>query len=259
MPVLRARPAVRRVAPVLEEFAEAWIRDADSRGPELLPDSLARACASVLDVDGAGLSIISRPSLRLPIGASSAASAAAERCQFALGDGPCFRAHDTQAVVVASAAVFAREWALLQQDIRDRAGFRSVVCLPLGRSFAGFGVLDLYFLSPSAATAFDPTGALRLVDEVSDVLLAASPVPEGPGEDEALDGASWLDAPGAQRRRRVWVALGMLNVELRMSSVDALALLRARAFTLGCSLEDLADDMISGRLRSEQFLPDPGR
>jgi len=244
---------------LLEDFAEAWIRDADSRAPELLPDSLARACAAVLDVDGAGLSIISRPSLRLPIGSSSPASAAAERSQFALGDGPCFRAHDTQSVVVASAAVFASEWAVLQQEIHDRAGFRSVVCLPLGRSFAGFGVLDLYFTSPSAASAFDPAGALRLADEMSDVLLAASPVPEGPDEDEPLDGTSWLDAPGAQRRRRVWVALGMLNFELRMSSVDALAVLRARAFALGCSLEDLADDMIAGRLRSEQFLPYRGR
>ena len=62
---------------MLEEFTEVWIRDADARAPELLPDSLARACASVLEVDGAGLSIISRPSLRLPIGASSAAAAEA--------------------------------------------------------------------------------------------------------------------------------------------------------------------------------------
>jgi len=244
---------------VLEDFAEAWIRDAGTRAPELLPDSLARACASVLDVDGAGLSIISRPSLRLPIGASSPAAAAAERCQFALGDGPCFRAHDTQSVVVASADVLAREWSVLQQDILSRAGYRSQVCLPLGHSFAGFGVLDLYFLSPVAASAFDPAGALRLADEMSDVLLAASPVPEGPDEDEDLGAVSWLDAPGAQRRRRVWVALGMLNFELRMSSADALAVLRARAFAQGRTLEDLADDMIEGRLVSEQFLPDPGR
>ncbi|NAZ80653.1 GAF domain-containing protein [Kineococcus sp. R8] len=244
---------------MLEDFADAWLRDADPGAPELLPDSLARACASVLAVDGAGLSIISRPSLRLPIGASSAASAAAERWQFTLGDGPCFRAHDTQSVVVAPASVFATQWSVLQQEMRRHAGFRSVVCLPLGRSFAGFGVLDLYFASPSAAATFDPARALALADEVSDVLLAASPVPEGPGEDEPLDATSWLDAPGAQRRRRVWVALGMLNFELRLSSADALAVLRGRAYAQGRSLEELADDMIEGRLRSEQFLPDLGR
>ena len=51
----------------------------------------------------------------------------------------------------------------------------------------------------------------------------------------------------------------MLNFELQMSSVDALAVLRARAFALGCALEDLADDMSEGRLRSEQFLPEVGR
>jgi hypothetical protein len=70
----------------------AALDDADTpelRGPELLPVRVARACAQMLQVDGAGLSLVDTAQQRMPLGASSEEAATAERLQFTVGAGPC--------------------------------------------------------------------------------------------------------------------------------------------------------------------------
>jgi hypothetical protein len=57
-----------------------------------------------------------------------------------------------------------------------------------------------------------------------------------------LDGASMLDF-------RVHQATGMLAVQGSMSVKDALVVLRAHAFGVGCRLSELADRVVSGSTR----------
>jgi hypothetical protein len=68
---------------LVEDFHIALAASAvDLPGPELLPERLARACALVLPVDGAGISLFFASDRRLPLGASDPVSAEAERLQF---------------------------------------------------------------------------------------------------------------------------------------------------------------------------------
>src|SRR4051794_25812896 len=78
--------------------------------PELLPHRLASACARMLPVDGAGLSLEGSAGRRIPLGASSEAAATAERLQFTVGAGPCVTAQDTREPVFAMNADLRRRW-----------------------------------------------------------------------------------------------------------------------------------------------------
>ena len=55
-----------------------------------------------------------------------------------------------------------------------------------------------------------------------------------------VDGPAWLGAPAAERRSLVWQAMGFVNAGLNITSEDALALLRAHAYSLELEVDDLA-------------------
>jgi hypothetical protein len=57
------------------------------------------------------------------------------------------------------------------------------------------------------------------------------------------------------RRILVWKAMGLLNVRLLVSTPDALALLRARAYATDRLVDDLAHDVITQRIPVEDFQP----
>ena len=55
-------------------------------------------------------------------------------------------------------------------------------------------------------------------------------------------------ADATARRLDVWFAVGMVVAERRRSRRDALSLLRAHAFGTGRTLDDVAEDVVLGRL-----------
>ena len=58
--------------------------------PGLVPTAVSVACAEVLGVDGAGLSLVG--DLRVPLAASTPEVRRAEQLQTTLGEGPCLAA-----------------------------------------------------------------------------------------------------------------------------------------------------------------------
>ena len=73
---------------VVARLRAAWVAKVRTESAvELLPTVLVTAFTEVLPVDAAGLSAFSRP-VRVPLGASSEAAAAAERLQFTVGRDP---------------------------------------------------------------------------------------------------------------------------------------------------------------------------
>lgn len=214
---------------------------ADLPGPELLPERLARATAQVLPVDGAGISLFFAADRRLPLGASDESAAVAERLQFTVGEGPCLAAHAAGRPVLADEAAIASRWPAFHHDLVSRTPVRAIISLPLvdGQRQC-FGALDLYLIPPHDTSAVLLSDALEVTREVVSVFQAASrPSPHG------SDGPAWLDAPAAGRRSLVWQAMGFVNAGLHVTSADALALLRARAYSEGRDLDDLAADVVS--------------
>ena len=105
-----------------QEFA-ARVTAAESElpGPELLPLRLARACAQVLPVAGAGLSVYFSADRRLPLGGSDQAAGIAERLQFTVGEGPCLTAHSTGNAVLADEDELRTRWPMFLATIRPSA------------------------------------------------------------------------------------------------------------------------------------------
>ena len=239
---------------LIEKFRTALAASAvDLPGPEMLPERLARACARVLPVDGAGISLFFATGRRLPLGASDEVFAEAERLQFTTGEGPCLSAHAEGRPVIADEPTMAARWPAFHEALVTRTPVRSTISLPLADELQGIGALDLYLVPPRSADALSLADALAVSAEVVEVFAADSRRAE---RDHQAPG--WLDAPSAERRSLVWQAIGFLNAGLGLPSPDALAVLRAHAFTTGVDLDELAAQVTDRRVPLEAFGIDAG-
>lgn len=240
---------------IAEEFRAAWVFEAGWHDVDLLPTVLARAAARVLTVDAAGISLLGGRH-RVPLGATTSAAAAAERWQFTVGEGPCFSAYRHGEPVIADEATMAGNWPVLYDQFCDRSPYRSVVALPLSHGATRTGAMDLYFTQSAPGSAFD-LDAARAVATLAHTALVGAAFGADPVElasAEPLEQAvptAWLDSPEVRRRQDVWVAIGMCNATLHLDTLDALALLRARAYSREQTVDDLADDLTHGRVPVE--------
>jgi hypothetical protein len=234
------------VLTIAERFTAALEGAADPglAGPELLPVRLMRACAQTLPVDGAGLSVEDSSGRRLPLGASSDHAATAERLQFTVGTGPCLAAHRAMEPVFAMAADLHRRWLPFADLLTSRTPYRGVVALPLPLSLAGSIAIDLYFTDDADVPRLPVFEALSVGGLVTSALSEAAVWSDW----EPADGPGWLRSPAARRRAVVWEAIGRLGVTHGTDSRGALDLLRGIAYAAGRPVDDVAADLLSGRL-----------
>ena len=238
---------------LLERFAAASSVESAGTPDELLPNALARACTQVLPFDAAGLSLMSSPTARVPLGASDDTALEAERLQFSFGDGPCFHAMREGRPVVVSEESFARTWPLLAEQHFARTPYRAGLSVPLRHGPARIGVLDLYLERPRGVDGHDVVAGQVIAEAITTALLDAVATGGPPGaEPDAHPGegaaAAWLENPAARRRSQVWVAVGLATQELRLSGEESLAVLRGYAYSAERTLDDVAGDLVTGRL-----------
>jgi hypothetical protein len=228
------------------------VREPDLADPELLPVHLARACARTLGVDAAGLSVRNGGEDRVPLGASSGTADLAERLQFTAGDGPCESAQRHQEPVFAAFADLQRRWPAFARLLAERTPYRAVVALPIGETLAGPGALDLFFTDETAVPDLDVFEAVSVGDlacaALGDAAVWAPWSPRG--------GPAWLHGPAAQRRGRVWAAIGRVAMARQVAAPAALDALRAAARATGRTVDELAGDVVDGRLDPAVLPPD---
>jgi hypothetical protein len=211
---------------------------------ELLPTALVQSCVRVLAIDGAGISLTQ--DLRVPLGFSDELSAEAERIQVTLGEGPCLTAARTKKPVIADLDGMAGRWPLFQRQLVAKTPFRSVASVPLGmHRMLPFGAMDLYSTRPDGAV-FPEIDQLEsaIAGTASRFLLAAPTTMDATGTVMP----AWFDTQPARHRMQVWSAVGMLTARSRLSSADALDLLRSYAFGHDLTLDDLARQLLQGSL-----------
>jgi hypothetical protein len=226
------------------DAALAEVTDPALAGPELLPVRLARACARTLGVDDAGLSLVDASQQRVPLGASSDVAEAAERLQFTVGAGPCMTAQATREPVFAVEEDLRRRWPVFTELLVGATPFRAVVALPLQPALAGAGAIDLYFRTSAEVLDLEVFEALAVGELVTSALSDASVWSAW----TPAEGPEWMHGPVPQRRAAVWEAMGKLSVDLELSATDALTLLRAHAYAAGITVDDVAEELLSGRL-----------
>jgi hypothetical protein len=206
---------------------------------------LCAACAGVLAVSGAGLSIMSdRHSGRMCV--SNSRMEALEDIQFTLGEGPCQDAYATGAPLLVPRLdqVASARWPAFIAEAAA-AGVHAVFAYPLMNRGAKVGVMTLYQDEPGALSTTQREDCLAVADVVAATMLgliAAAP----PGTIPAV-----LDEAVAHRAE-VHQATGMVSAQLDISVADALARIRAHAYATGQPIRVVAVEIVGRRLRLDK-------
>jgi hypothetical protein len=177
--------------------------------------------------------------------------------QYTLGDGPCQSALALTAPVLAadlSQGPDAHRWPVFAQQA-VHLGVRAVFSLPLGTSAQAVGTLDLYRAASGGLSERDLRIALLVRDAVTFAVLNLHSVTAHRPRGEAEGVASWVAAAEADHTE-VHQAIGMVMVQLGMDPDQALDRMRARAFTQGRTVSEVASDVVARRFR---FRPETGR
>jgi hypothetical protein len=231
--------------PLAERFrmalSEQATPDAD---PELLAQRLSRAVVRVLPVDGAGISVQVQPGRQFPLGASDAESGLAERLQFTVGAGPCLHASEARQPVFVVGTDMARRWPAFHEQLVSRTAYRGIVALPMRRGLAGVGAIDLYFRREGGVAVLDVFSAMT----VGDLVVAALAEATVWSSWSEADGPEWMQSPSARRRAGVWEAMSQIGLALDVGPDQALSALRGQAYAQGRTVDDLAADVLTGRL-----------
>jgi hypothetical protein len=196
-----------------------------------------------LGVDGASVTVMSGVLTGEPLFASDELSALLEELQFTTGEGPGTDEFWLGSpVLVADLDLVAGRWPGFVPEAMA-AGARAMFALPLQAGAIRVGVLSLYRAVPGPLPAGELADVLVFADVALQLLLdAASGISGSPEYRPPLAGLS-------DRRAVVYQATGMISVQLGVSLEEALIRLRARAFTSGVALGEVAGDVVTRQLR----------
>ena len=245
-PARGAGQPVGQGATLTDRFLAHYLQASEPVGAELLPVRLARACAAVLHVDGAGLSVTTG-AFRVPLGASDDVAALAERLQFTHGEGPCLDAAATGRPSVTAEAELHQRWPVFAHELVTRTPYRAVLAVPLMMAPATPGALDMFLRDAAGATQTRIDDAVTLTAAIVDALTASrSTEPDTGSRWGEQPQPAWLHGPAASDRTVVWTAVGMVMTDHDATTSDALALLRAHAYSHDTTLDAAADNLVNG-------------
>lgn len=224
-------------------LAKAFVELADSLVTDFdvvdLLTTLADRCVDVLDVDAAGLMLLSPDGELRVMASSSAAMRVLELFELQSHEGPCLDCYRTgQAVVNHDLSSVDERWPRFRAEALQ-AGFRSVHALPMRLRGQIIGAVNLFHIEPGAMRESDVAAAQALADVATIAILANRAARESQVVTEQLTNA--LDS-----RVLIEQAKGMVAERLKLGMDDAFNTLRSHARNHNLKLSALAKDVIEG-------------
>ncbi len=205
-------------------------------------DSLCATSAGILDVTGAGISIMSGRNSG-PVCSSSERVRRLEDLQFSLGEGPCHDAYTTNTMVSEPDLANRREtnWLNYTPPALD-LGVCAVFAFPLHIGVGTVGVFTVY--DDSAGMLSDEQDAdgreiARTLPALMNAIQARSNGPLLTGE------LSDTDA----HRAEVHQASGITAVQLGIDVREALIRIRAHAYATGETVAHVSQEIVAHRLK----------
>jgi hypothetical protein len=213
--------------------------------PASQPKGICDLCVSVLGVSGAGVAMVTKAGNRGIVCATDDVSARIEELQFSLGEGPCVEAVTTGVpVLIADLAApngaAVDRWPIFMEGAQ-RAGVRAVFAIPLRIGAIIVGALDLYNDRAGELDSAQLAAALMASDAAALALLRL--------DTDGVTGFADDFVSRGSYQMQVHQATGMVQVQLGVTTEEAFLMLRARAFTLGLPLAEVAKDVVNRRLR----------
>ncbi|MFD0412909.1 GAF and ANTAR domain-containing protein [Streptomyces sp. NPDC127108] len=219
----------RSSARLQEAFAHnltGWQRGHGTR-PRFMT-GVAEACGT----SSAALTLVDADHSQLAVAASNEPARAAQDLEFMLGEGPTRDATSGCRLVRASHEAIEQRWPCYGPAL-TALGIHEVAAVPLDTTGRCFGALAV----------FDPRPGLVGTQAFTDIVGALTrTVLLDPDADPELYG-------GTEHRDVVQQAAGVVSVHIGRRVDDALALIKARAFTLGVPLETFARGIVAGDLK----------
>ncbi|MEU8413834.1 GAF and ANTAR domain-containing protein [Amycolatopsis japonica] len=217
-------------------------------GPGSRLRHICEVCVAELAVSGAGTTVLSKVGddgtqhHRGLVHASNTVSARLEDLQLTVGDGPCVQAFSTGGpILVPDLTATYTRWPAFASAAAE-LGVAAVFSFPLRVGVARLGSLDLYRDRTGPLTPGRLADALILADWATAAVI------------EQLDGhstsdISWMADPHVE----IHQAVGMVKIQLGVTTEVALLRLRGHAFTAGIPLAQVARQVVTRTLR---FDPD---
>ena len=204
---------------------------------------LCVVCPEIVEVDGAGVMLMSGDIPRGSLCTSNEVSQLIEELQYTLGEGPCVDAHQQGRVVAEPdlAEPVTGRWLAFSPPALQ-AGVRAVFGFPLRVGTVRLGALNLYRTRPGPLDADQHANALVIADVVARWVLEAQ---AGAPSDTV---AEQLEI-SADFHFVVHNAAGIVSVQQGISVTEALIRLRAFAFSSDRLLADVAQDVVEHKLR----------
>ena len=231
----RADPPCSRLDRILAELSDSSDPWSSAR--------LCVACPEIVQVDGAGVMLMSGDIPRGSLCSSNEVSHLIEDLQYTLGEGPCVDAYQQGRVVEEPnlAEPVTGRWLAFSPPALQ-AGVRAVFGFPLRVGTVRLGALNLYRTRPGPLDAEQHANALVLADVAARWVLEAQA--GAPSETVAEE----LEI-GADFHFVVHNAAGIVSVQQVISVTEAFIRLRAFAFSSGRLLAEVAQDVVDHKLR----------
>jgi GAF domain len=216
-----------------------------SEGAASLPLRICQLCVGELAIDGAGIAMVTTSGNRGVVCSTDAVSARVEELQFLLGEGPCVDAvASAEPVLVPDLDnpddLAVDRWPAFMAGATE-AGVRAVFAFPLRIGAIRIGALDLYRSCPGELSAGQLGAVLQAADAAALALLHLGTQSGDPFADN-------LDA-GSTYHLQVHQATGMVQVQMDVTTDQALLMLRARAFATDQPLVDVAAGVVNRTVR----------
>src|SRR3954447_11009323 len=208
------------------------------------PQRIAELCVEMLDVTGAGISLVSDTGTRGVICATDEVAMRIEEMQVTLGEGPCIDAINAGGPVLVPDLdsrydLSPERWPAFLSAV-GAAGVRAVFAFPLRIGVISLGAMDLY-RDVAGPLREDQLGAALLAAEAAGLALLSLQTTD--------EGGLSADESWRSFQPQVHQATGMVMVQAGVTVEQAFLLLRARAFASSRSLSAVAADVVGRRLR----------
>ncbi|PWI16906.1 hypothetical protein DI272_24120 [Streptomyces sp. Act143] len=222
-----------------DDRTAAWRRVA-AAGDELSLAVACQACATDLDADCLGVSLIVAGEVRLLGCATDERAERMEDAQLVAGEGPCTDAYRYRGLVEEADLYRAFDrWPAFTQAAAEQ-NIRSVMAFPLVLGTLAIGVADVYRTEPGLLTARERNRARAYAR-----ILAVLALDEHP---HLATSAPRSPRPGPQGYPpSIHMAAGVLAEVDNLVPEDALARLRAHAFAHNVPLVQTADHVLTHR------------
>lgn len=210
---------------------------------------LCVSCAQSAAVDGGSVAVVSTEGSRVVLAATDGIGSDIENAQITLGEGPYVDAATSLAPVLVPdladpGAESIHRWPFFAKEAKT-LGVGALFAFPIRISTLSIGTLGLYREEPGPLATPELAGVLETLEEIGRTLMELETWDEDQNGSLDADQNGGITVGSAQLHQ----AAGMVMIQLNVTILEAMALLRAAAFTEGTAVTSLAHQVVKRRRR----------